>query len=74
MQDAFYRALGVLTAGSPCAIMLVPLAYVCAISTITRRGVLVKSSAAIDLLHECDTVALDKVWYKTTKDCYLIVN
>lgn len=52
--------MGVLTAGSPCAVVLVPLAYVCAIATITRRGVLLKSAAAIDALLTCSTVALDK--------------
>jgi len=29
--------MGVLTAGSPCAVILVPLAYVCAIATVTRK-------------------------------------
>lgn len=57
---ALYRAMGVLTAGSPCAVVLVPLAYVCAIATVTRRGVLVKSAAALDALLTCSTVALDK--------------
>ncbi len=52
--------MGVLTAGSPCAVVLVPLAYVCAIATITRRGVLVRSGAALDALLSCSTVALDK--------------
>lgn len=36
-RGAVYRAMGVLTAGSPCAVVLVPLAYICAIATITRR-------------------------------------
>ncbi len=54
------RAMGVLTAGSPCAVVLVPLAYVCAIATITRKGVLVRSGAALDALLSCTTVALDK--------------
>lgn len=31
------RAMGVLTAGSPCAVVLVPMVYVCAIATITRK-------------------------------------
>jgi cation transport ATPase len=52
--------MGVLTAGSPCAVVLVPLAYVCAIATITRKGVLVRSGAALDALITCTTVALDK--------------
>ena len=54
------RAMGVLTAGSPCAVVLVPLAYVCSIATITRKGVIVKSAQAVDALLSCHTVALDK--------------
>ncbi len=34
---ALYRSMGVLTAGAPCAVLLVPLAFVCAIATVTRR-------------------------------------
>ncbi len=59
-RGALYRAMGVLTAGSPCAVVLVPLAYVCAIATITRKGVLVKSAGSLDSLSQCTTVALDK--------------
>lgn len=57
---ALYRAMGVLTAGSPCAVVLVPLAYVCAIATITRKGVLVKSAGALEDLASCSVVAVDK--------------
>ena len=32
----------------------------CAIATVTRRGVLVKSAASLELLGQCTTVALDK--------------
>lgn len=34
---AFYRSLGVLTAGSPCALVLVPMAYLCVIAAATGR-------------------------------------
>ena len=34
---AFYRAMGLLTTASPCALVLVPLAYVSAIAAITSR-------------------------------------
>lgn len=34
---SLYRAMGVLTAGSPCALVLVPLAYVCALAAATSR-------------------------------------
>ena len=35
-------------------------AYVCAIATVTRRGILVKSAGSLELLSQCGTVALDK--------------
>ncbi|GFH16863.1 uncharacterized protein HaLaN_13375, partial [Haematococcus lacustris] len=69
---ALYRAMGVLTAGSPCAVVLVPLAYVCAIATVTRKGVLVKSGAALDALTACDTVALDKTGTVTSGNMSLV--
>ena len=65
-RGALYRAMGVLTAGSPCALALVPLAYACAIAAITMKGVLIKSGAALDALHKCGAVALDKTGTITT--------
>jgi Cd2+/Zn2+-exporting ATPase len=65
-RGAVYRALGVLTAGSPCALVLVPLAYVCALAAITKRGILVKSAGALDALASCQAVALDKTGTITT--------
>ena len=38
-RGAFYRSLGLLTTASPCALVLVPLAYVCAIAAVTHRCV-----------------------------------
>lgn len=52
--------MGVLTAGSPCAVVLVPLAYVCAVATTTRKGILLRSSAALDDVLSCGIIALDK--------------
>ena len=37
-RGAFYRAMGFLTAASPCALVLVPLAYVSAIGAVTSRS------------------------------------
>ncbi|KAF8062959.1 HMA1 [Scenedesmus sp. PABB004] len=65
-RGALYRAMGVLTAGSPCALALVPLAYACAIAAITGRGILIKSGAALDALAGVRTVALDKTGTITT--------
>jgi len=36
-QGAVYRALALLTTASPCALILVPLAYVSALAAITKR-------------------------------------
>ncbi len=36
-RGAFYRAMGFLTTASPCALVLVPLAYVSAIGAVTSR-------------------------------------
>ena len=36
-RGAVYRAMGLLTTASPCALVLVPLAYVSAIGAITSR-------------------------------------
>eukprot|EP00955_Chlamydomonas_euryale_P113270 366206-Chlamydomonas_euryale.AAC.2 len=47
---SLYRAMGVLTAGSPCALALCPLVYVCAVAAVSRRGVLLKSAGVLDAL------------------------
>eukprot|EP00955_Chlamydomonas_euryale_P057057 356647-Chlamydomonas_euryale.AAC.11 len=47
---SLYRAMGVLTAGSPCALVLCPLAYVCAVAAVSRTGVLLKSAGVLDAL------------------------
>lgn len=36
-RGAFYRAMGLLTVASPCALVMVPLAYVSAIAAIASR-------------------------------------
>ncbi|KAK9826478.1 hypothetical protein WJX81_003446 [Elliptochloris bilobata] len=65
-RGAAYRALGLLTAASPCALVAVPLAYVSAIAAIASRGVLVKGGRVLDALAACSTVALDKTGTLTT--------
>jgi Zn2+/Cd2+-exporting ATPase len=59
-HGALYRALAVLTAGAPCALALVPLAFVCAMSVLSRHGVLVKGSSVLDKLAATSMVVLDK--------------
>lgn len=59
-HGALYRALAVLTAGAPCALALAPLAFVCAMSVLSRHGVLVKGSSVLDKLAAVSMVVLDK--------------
>ena len=59
-RGAAYRALAVLTAGAPCALLLVPLAFVCAVAVLSRHGIIVKGSQLFDALTKVSFVALDK--------------
>ncbi|KAK9804935.1 hypothetical protein WJX73_000710 [Symbiochloris irregularis] len=59
-RGAFYRAMGVLTVASPCALVVVPSAYIAAIACISFRGMLVKGGRVLDALTQCSTVAFDK--------------
>eukprot|EP00892_Ulva_mutabilis_P003007 jgi/Ulvmu1/12707/UM095_0011.1 len=59
-HGALYRALALLTAGAPCALVLVPLAFVCAVATLSRHGIVVKGSSVLDALAGVSFVALDK--------------
>ena len=36
-RGAWYRAMGILTVASPCALVMVPLAYTSAIAAVTQR-------------------------------------
>ncbi|KAL4459085.1 hypothetical protein ABPG75_013950 [Micractinium tetrahymenae] len=65
-RGAFYRAMGLLTVASPCALVMVPLAYVSAIAAIASRGILVKGGRVLDALAGCSTVAFDKTGTLTT--------
>ncbi|KAL4859036.1 putative cadmium/zinc-transporting ATPase HMA1 [Chlorella vulgaris] len=65
-RGAFYRAMGFLTVASPCALVMVPLAYVSAIAAIASRGILVKGGRVLDSLARCNTVAFDKTGTLTT--------
>lgn len=67
-RGAFYRAMGLLTTASPCALVLVPLAYVSAIAAITSRGMLIKGGRVLDSMVACKNVAFDKTGTLTTGD------
>jgi heavy metal translocating P-type ATPase len=62
-----YRALAFLIAASPCALILAtPTAYLSALSSCARKGVLPKGGIVLDAINRCRTVALDKTGTLTT--------
>ena len=65
-RGAAVRAMALLTAASPCALAVAPLAYVSAIAAASRRGALLKGGAVLDALLRVRTVALDKTGTLTT--------
>jgi Zn2+/Cd2+-exporting ATPase len=62
-----YRALTFLIAASPCALIIAtPTAYLSAISSCARRGILLKGGSILDALFSCHTIAFDKTGTLTT--------
>lgn len=60
-EGALYRALTFLIAASPCALIIaIPIAYLSAISSCARKGVLLKGGIILDALARCSHIALDK--------------
>ncbi|MBI2795290.1 MAG: cadmium-translocating P-type ATPase [Gemmatimonadetes bacterium] len=60
-SDAFYRAMALLVAASPCALALgTPAAVLAGIAQAARNGVLIKGGAHLEALGCIDTIALDK--------------
>lgn len=59
--EAFYRAMALLVAASPCALALgTPAAVLAGIAQAARRGVLIKGGAHLETLGTIDTFAMDK--------------
>jgi heavy metal translocating P-type ATPase len=66
-EGGIYRALAFLIAASPCALILAtPTAYLSAISSCARRGILPKGGITLDAVANCTTIALDKTGTLTT--------
>ena len=65
-KGALYRAMGLLTVASPCALVMVPMAYVSAIAALASRGILLKGGRVLDAARLCRTVAMDKTGTLTT--------
>ncbi|MGL5627431.1 MAG: heavy metal translocating P-type ATPase [Candidatus Rhabdochlamydia sp.] len=66
-EGGIYRALSFLIAASPCALIIAtPTAYLSAISSCARKGILLKGGVILDALTTCHTVAFDKTGTLTT--------
>jgi P-type E1-E2 ATPase len=68
-EGAIYRALTFLIAASPCALVIAtPTAYLSAISSCAKKGILLKGGIILDALASCKSVAFDKTGTLTTGD------
>ncbi|VAI32908.1 unnamed protein product [Triticum turgidum subsp. durum] len=65
-RGSIYRGLGLMVAASPCALAAAPLAYATAISSRTRKGILLKGGHVLDALSACQSIAFDKTGTLTT--------
>lgn len=59
-RGALYRAMGLLTVASPCALVMTPLTYVSAIAAMAGRGVVLRGGRVLDALASVRSVAFDK--------------
>ena len=67
VEGSIYRALTFLIAASPCALIIAtPTAYLSAISSSARKGILIKGGVTLDALKKCQIVAFDKTGTLTT--------
>jgi Cd2+/Zn2+-exporting ATPase len=68
-EGSIYRALAFLIAASPCALIIaLPTAYLSAIGSSARQGILLKGGTVLDALAECSAIAFDKTGTLTTGD------
>lgn len=66
-NSSFFKALAFLIAASPCALIIaVPIAYLSAVNSCAKRGILLKGGLILDALNKCNAVALDKTGTLTT--------
>lgn len=67
IEGSIYRALTFLIAASPCALVIAtPTAYLSAISSCAKNGILLKGGIVLDALASCHHVAFDKTGTLTT--------
>ncbi|MBI3211486.1 MAG: heavy metal translocating P-type ATPase [Simkania negevensis] len=61
IEGSIYRSLAFLIAASPCALIIAtPTAYLSAISSCARKGILLKGGITLDALAKCKLFAFDK--------------
>lgn len=66
-EGSIYRALAFLIAASPCALIIaIPIAYLSAIGSCARKGILLKGGVTLDALAHCSILAFDKTGTLTT--------
>ncbi len=66
-EGSIYRALSFLIAASPCALIIaIPIAYLSAIGSCARNGIVLKGGLVLDALGACTTIAFDKTGTLTT--------
>jgi len=67
IEGSIYRSLAFLIAASPCALIIAtPTAYLAAISSIAKNGILLKGGVSLDAFATCKTIAFDKTGTLTT--------
>jgi Zn2+/Cd2+-exporting ATPase len=70
-EGSIYRSLAFLIAASPCALIIAtPTAYLSAISSCAKRGILLKGGIVLDALAQCKTIAFDKTGTLTSGELY----
>ncbi len=73
MEGSIYRALAFLIAASPCALIIaIPIAYLSALSSCARKGILLKGGISLDALAKCRAVAFDKTGTLTTGELHCL--
>ncbi|NGX52700.1 MAG: putative cadmium-transporting ATPase [Candidatus Anoxychlamydiales bacterium] len=71
-EGALYRAIAFLIASSPCALIIgAPLAYLTAISSLAKKGIMLKGGFILDAIRKCKNIAFDKTGTLTTGDFVL---
>lgn len=66
-EGSIYRALTFLIAASPCALIIaIPIAYLSAIGSCAKNGIVLKGGITLDALASCKTIAFDKTGTLTT--------